>query len=255
MIERVFRALLRLYPRAFRDVYGEEMTRFFVERAARARATGGAPAVARLWVRTIIDVIATATAERVSRSPASVPINGDEPMSSFLHDLRYAARRLRRTPVFSLAAIAILAVGIGLNATVFSLVDATLYRQPPFKNPEQIVHVYQDSDEGSPSSTAFPAYRDIAATTGVFAGVAATSPDGARWDRIDGPRDVAIVFTTASYFPVLGLTPSRGRWFSAEHDRVGAEMAAVVSHRTWRTQMGGDQSVVGSTVQIGRAHV
>ncbi|MEX2152621.1 MAG: ADOP family duplicated permease [Gemmatimonadaceae bacterium] len=245
---RVFRALLRLYPTDFRDVYGGEMTRFFLERLERANATRRPLAVARLWSRTAADIVKTAAAERVSRARGDHPTN--EPMSSFLHDLRYAGRRLRKTPVFTLSAIAILALGIGLNATVFSLVDATLYRPPPFEKPDEIVHIYQHSDEGSPSSTAFPAYLDIAATTGVFAGVSATSSDNARWDRTEGPHTVAIEFTTASYFPMLGLAPSRGRWFAREHDRVGAEMVAVVSHRTWRTQMGADANVLGSSIRL-----
>ena len=119
-------------------------------------------------------------------------------MSAFLQDVRYALRRLGRAPVFSLFAVAILTIGIGLNAAVFALVDALLLRASPFAEPENIVHVYQDSDEGSPASTAFPAYRDMAAMTDVFAGVAATSSEGATWDGPDGPRTVAVEFATAS---------------------------------------------------------
>ena len=95
-------------------------------------------------------------------------------MSLLIQDLKYAARRLHRTPVFSAFAVAILAIGIGLNVTVFAAVDAMLWRSVPFTEPERIVHIYQDSDGGEPTSTAYPAYRDIAALTGVFAGVAAT---------------------------------------------------------------------------------
>ncbi len=247
---RLFRLLLVVYPARFRAEYGAEMTEFFLNRLDRARTSRGRAAVARLWARTAFDIARTAAAEHRSASEHEELTPGDHPMSSFLQDLRYAGRRLRRTPLFTLSAIAILAVGIGLNASVFTLVDAMLLRPPPFENPEEIVHIYQDSDEGSPSSTSFPAYRDMAATPGIFAGVASTSSGSATWEGSDVPREVAIDFTTASYFPVLGLRPHRGRWFDPEHDRVGAEMVAVVSHRTWRTQMGADPEAVGRTIRL-----
>ena len=94
MSDRIFRALLLLYSSDFREAYGDEMTRFFNDRLARARETGGELAAARLWLRTSVDVARTAIAERATRS-APGPTTGDKPMSSFLSDLRYAARRLR----------------------------------------------------------------------------------------------------------------------------------------------------------------
>lgn len=171
-------------------------------------------------------------------------------MSSVLQDVRYAARRLARTPVFSVAAAAILAIGIGLNATVFSLVDATLLRPAPFADLDRLVQVYQDSDGGEPASTSFPAYREMTAYTDVFAAVAATSGGDAVWDTGDAPRRVAVEFATASYFPALGLDAQLGRWFAPEHDRVGAELVAVISHRTWRAQLNSDPAVVGRAVRL-----
>jgi hypothetical protein len=143
----------------------------------------------------------------------------------------------------------ILAIGIGLNATVFNLADTLLYRPGPYANPDRLVHVYQDGDDGVPSSTAFPAYRDIAEYD-VFSGVAASSDDGAVWERSEAPQNVSVTYATASYFPVLGLAPHAGRWFATEHDRVGGEMAAVVSHRTWTPQLGADPAVLGETVRL-----
>src|SRR3954470_21501615 len=154
-------------------------------------------------------------------------------MYGLIQDLRYAARRLGRTPMFSSFAVVILTIGIGLNIAVFSVVDALVLRPAPFAQPETLAHIYQDSDGGSPSTTAYPAYRDIARMTDVFASVSATTPMQANWDTLDGPRQVSIDFATASYFPTLGLRPSRGRWFDAEHDTVGAEQVAVVTYNAW----------------------
>jgi putative ABC transport system permease protein len=248
---RLFRWLLRLYPAAFRDAYGDEMSEFFLARLERARERRGAVGVAAFWSRTVGDVARTAFAEhRTARAHGIRPRRSAAPMSSLLQDLGYAARRLRHTMLFTLSAVAILAVGIGLNATVFSLVDALLLRPPPFSDPESIVHIYQDSDDGDPSSTSFPAYRDMAAMTDVFAAVAATSTAGATWEMADGPQQVAVEYATASYLPVFGLSPQRGRWFSAVHDQVGAEMVAVVSDRTWRARMGADADVIGRTIHL-----
>ncbi|HUG38870.1 MAG TPA: ADOP family duplicated permease [Longimicrobiales bacterium] len=250
---RVFRLLLRFYPPAFRATYGEEMTRFFLARLARARL-GGRTRVARLWARTFADVLRTALAERRARQAPrpepGIPTKGDGMMTSFVHDVRYAFRRLRATPLFSLSAVAILAIGIGLNAAVFNVVDTVLFRPPPFEDPERVVHIYQHGDDGAPSSTSFPAFRDMAAMDHVFAGVAATSSSGATWEAADGPAGASVEYASASYLPVLGLRPSLGRWFDPAHDRVGEEMAAVVSHRTWRTRLGGDPAVVGRVVRL-----
>ena len=227
------------------------MTEYFLDRLALARSRGGRWGVVRLWFRTVGDVAGTAVRER------RVPIDGekdhrkgDARMTTLFQDIRYAARRLRMTPLFTISAIAILALGLGLNAAVFSVVDAMLLRATPFANRDEIVHIYQDSDDGEPSSTSYPAYRDMAELRDVFAGVAATSSANVTWETAGGPVPVAVEFASASYFPVLGLVPHRGRWFEAQHDNVGEEMVAVVSHRTWRTQMGADANVVGRTIRL-----
>ncbi len=171
-------------------------------------------------------------------------------MHALIQDLKFSVRRLSRAPVFALSSIAILAIGIGLNVAVFGLVDAMMLRPAPFADPETLVHLYQDSDSGTPGWTAYPAYLDIAEMAETFSGVAATTSATASWETADGPQDVAVDFATASYFPVLGLAPSRGRWFGAEHDRVGAEMAAVVTDKAWRTRFGADPAVVGRTIRL-----
>ena len=193
---RLFAWLLHVYPGSFREAYGAEMTRFFVAKVSRARTAGGARAVLVLWLQTAADVASTAWAERRSGVRAGDRREGGG-MSMIAQDVRHAARRLGRSPVFTVSAVVILAVGMGLNAAVFNLVDTVLLRPPPFGDPERLVHVYQDSDDGEPSSTAYPAYRDIAAVTDVFARVAATSPDGATWEMGEGPRQVSIEFATS----------------------------------------------------------
>src|ERR1700741_5417574 len=113
-------------------------------------------------------------------------------MLGVIQDLKYAARRLRRTPVFSAFSVAILTIGIGLNIAVFSVFDALVLRPAPYPQAERVVHIYQDAASVEPSSTAFPAYRDMAAMTDVFASVAATTSMTASWDAADGPSPVTV---------------------------------------------------------------
>ena len=257
--ERIFRLLLRLLPPEFRAIYGNEMTEFFLARLALAHRDRGGWSGLRLWYRTVVDMVRTASVERwegvrARGGPESQQImtrdKGMGGMGSWSEDTKYAARRLARTPLFTVAAVAILALGIGVNTAAFTVVDGMLFRPPPFEDPDRLVSVYQDSDDGEPSSTSFPAYLDMAAMTEIFAGAAATSISNATWEAADGPRQVSVEYATASYFPMLGLRPSRGTWFSAEHDLVGAGSFAVVSHRTWQTQMGADPGVLGRTVRL-----
>ena len=240
---RIFDLLLHVYPSWFREAYGEEMRDLFRSRLLRARSTGS---VVRLWVRVASDALRTAieirrTERRSTQRRRKVRTLGKE--------VRHAIRQLVRAPVFALGAVLLLAVGIGANVVVFTLADALLFRPPPFDRPDEVVYVYQDSDDGVPTSSSFPAFRDMSESD-VFAAVAATSSGTASWEGPDGPTEAAIEFTTFRYLEVLGLSTSRGRWFGAEDDIVGSAPVAVVSEATWRTRMGADPGVVGSTVRL-----
>jgi predicted permease len=239
---RVFRGLLLLYPPWFRRAHGEEMTLLFMTRLERTAGWLGRTA---LWGRTFKDAATNAAALR--REDAQ---GGGLRMDTLLQDTRYAVRRLLRAPVFTLGAVALLAIGIGANTTVFTVVDALILRPPPWADPERVVHVYQDSDDGEPSSNSFPATRDMATYGDVFSAVAATTPSTASWEGPDGPEPVATEYTTSSYMSVLGLDVQRGRWFAPEDDVVGGPPVAVVSAAAWHTRLGGDPDVVGRTIRL-----
>ncbi len=161
-----------------------------------------------------------------------------------------ASRRLARSPGFTTAAVVIAAIGIATNVTVFTAVNAFLLKPRPWDGPERVVRIYQDSDDGNPSSTAFPAYRDMVGTGSVFEAVAAVSEAVLGWETDEGTRALAAEFTTASLLDVLGLEPALGRWFEPGHDHVGAGLWAVVGYRAWQAKMGGDPRVVGRTLRL-----
>ena len=142
-------------------------------------------------------------------------------MNAWTQDIRYAARRLMRTPVFTVGALAIMAVAIGANTAAFAVINGMLLTPPPFDRPDEVVSIYQDSDDGEPNSTSYPAYRDMAAGDGIFAAVAATSPDQATLEVGDGTQPAAIEYTTSSMMDVIGRSVSRGRWFDPSMDVPG----------------------------------
>jgi putative ABC transport system permease protein len=237
-----FRRLLLLYPAWFRKQHGEEMTLLFTTRLER---TVGGWGRAALWWRTAKDAVENALA--LHRDDAQ---GGGLFMDTLLQDTRYAVRRLLRSPVFTLGAVTLLAVGIGANTTVFTLVDALILRPPPWTDPDRVVHIYQDSDDGEPSSNSFPATRDMATYDDVFMAAAATTPSTASWEGPDGPLPVAIEYATSGYMRVLGLEVQRGRWFAPEEDVAGGAPVAVVSAAAWRARFGGDPAVVGRTIRL-----
>jgi putative ABC transport system permease protein len=239
-----FRVLLRAYPGWFRDRYDEEMVQLFRARLARC---GGAGDVARLWWGTTGDAVSTAFALR--RRGNRDNGGGGLIVDKLWQDIRYAARHLGRSPVFTLGAVAILAIGIGANTTVFTVVDSLLLRPQPWTNPDEVVFVYQDSDDGEPSSSSYPATRDMAGTD-VFSAVAAITPANVAWEGPDGPQPASIEYTNSIYMKVLGLSVQRGRWFAPEEDVPGAAPVAVITAPTWHARFGGDPDVVGRTISL-----
>jgi predicted permease len=176
-----------------------------------------------------------------------VPITGQ--------DLRHALRRLTTTPGFTVAAIATLALGLGVNSAVLSLAHALFLKPLPLPGASRLVLV-DSTVQGRPPVHSFGFshpdylyYRDRART---FADLAAHYPGAPLHVRTaDGGFEVLGSVVTASYFNVLRLQPALGRFLSEEEDRVpGRDAVAVISHDLWRTRYAGDERVIGSRIRI-----
>jgi len=176
-------------------------------------------------------------------------------MDLFVQDVRYGVRRLAASPLFTVMAVLIIGLGIAANTAVFSAVNAFLLRPLPFADPDRVVHVYQHSDEGQPQSSSFPSYRAIASRSDVFSGAAAFFYTTVNAETDFGMRQSLVEFATSSYFPVLGLSPARGRWIAPQEDAPTAGPVAVVSDHAWRTRFGSDPAIVGRTVRLGGSAV
>jgi predicted permease len=165
-------------------------------------------------------------------------------------DLRYAARTFRRSPGFAVVAIVSLALGIGANVLVFTVVDALVLAPLPIADPERVVFV---QGKGSFVSHSFPAYRDLRDRAEGFEGLVGTRISPMDVDAGTGSSRAWGYLATGNYFDVLGLHPALGRLFHPADDRVpGGSPFAVLSFEYWRSRFAGDPGVVGRTVRINR---
>jgi hypothetical protein len=168
-----------------------------------------------------------------------------------LHDVRFAARTLKREPVLSAATILVLALALGLNVTTFRVMDATLFHGYPLvQDNERLLFV----DERYPTPACCVSYADFEvwrAEANAFQDMAfgifksATVSESA-----DAVRDVYVGATTANTFALLGVPPALGRSFNPSDEVAGADPVVIVSHRYWRSRLAGRADVIGSVVQV-----
>ena len=178
-------------------------------------------------------------------------------------DIRYGLRMLAKKPGFTLIAVLSLALGIGANTAIFSLIDAVMIKSLPVERPEQLV-LFGKGEEmgvtnGFPDSSwdlfSYPFYRQVKDRTDVFSGVAGhMSITWTVHGFVNGGNDIEqmqVQLVTGNYFPVLGVNAGLGRVLTEADDQVvGAHPVAVVSHAWWERRMGGDPSAVGKTITI-----
>ena len=169
-----------------------------------------------------------------------------------LRDLRFAVLLLVKERWYSLVAIAVLSLGIGLNATVFTLVDAVLIRGLPFKDSAQLFMVgsHQRSGEGF-GGVSYPDLLDWRTQSRSFAGFGAFEPSSVSVsDDRSAPQQVRAVYVTANTFSLLGQPMLLGRDFGPDDERPGAASAVIVGYTMWKTRYAEDRGIVGHTVRI-----
>jgi predicted permease len=178
-------------------------------------------------------------------------MSSKRPMDNLVADLRYTVRQLRKSIVFTMIAVATLALGIGANTALFAIVDNVLLRPLPYTDPDRVVMVWEDSSfAGFAKNTPAPgnvaewrrlnhSFVAIAATRGVTASLTVDGP----------PQQVVGRAVSPNFLSVLGVVPQLGRSISDEDDRTGAQVV-MISHRLWQRRYGGDPSIVGRTMTM-----
>jgi putative ABC transport system permease protein len=171
-------------------------------------------------------------------------------------DLAHAVRSLRRRPGYTAAAVISLALGIGANTAVFSLVDALVLRPLPYPEADRLVHIYQARLFGGrflTGAVSAPVLRDWRERAQAFSAMGAFMPGSVNIAGEEGAERVAATLIEPEVFRALAVPPLLGTWFGPQHPSQGADRVAVLSHRLWQDRFGGRQDVVGQTLRVDAA--
>jgi putative ABC transport system permease protein len=182
-------------------------------------------------------------------------------MHSLMQDLRFSLRQIRRSPGFMITAVLTLALGVGANTAIFSLLDQALLRALPVRDPGQLVLLSSpskaweghtsDHGAGAEMSFSYPMYRDLRDRASAFDGLIATAPASVGVTRENASEMADAEVVSGNYFDVLGVPPAEGRLLTAADDAApGANPVAVLSYNYWKTHTGSDAGVVGRTLSI-----
>jgi Acidobacterial duplicated orphan permease len=228
------------------DQYEQSLSRGATEEEAYGTALAGL-AESDLLARELKRV-----ERRVQREPLTLGNERTNFLSDLSQDLRYGLRMLLKNPGFTIIAVIALALGIGANSAIFTVVNAVLLRPLPYKNPERLVMVWEDnSKQGFPRDTPAAAnYVDWRDQNHVFERMAATVEisfnltGAAEPERIDGQR------VSASLFQLLGVEPQLGRTFRPEEDQPGANHVVILSHGLWQRRFGSDPAIIGRAINL-----
>jgi putative ABC transport system permease protein len=171
-------------------------------------------------------------------------------MQTLWQDLRYGARLLIRQPGFALVAVITLALGIGANTAIFSVVNAVLLRPLPYPQPEQLMMLSLTAPVWS-----YPEFEIFRQRNGLFEQVAGFKTQDGSLTGTGNPERVRVGQVSASYFPLLGVQAFAGRTFLAEEDTVGTPPVALVSYEFWQRRFSGDRAFIGQTLAVDKVPV
>jgi putative ABC transport system permease protein len=175
-------------------------------------------------------------------------------LETLWQDLYFGARTLRKNPGFTAVAILTLALGIGANSAIFSVVDAVLLRPLPYRHPEQLVTISESNmpnDVASSNGVAPGNFLDWRNQNTVFEQVGAANLPGFNITGTDRPERVLGAATSAGMLRMLGLQPERGREIEPSDDRPGADPVVMISYSLWQRRFGSDPAIVGGTIRLG----
>src|SRR5207302_220210 len=176
-------------------------------------------------------------------------------MSSTFRDLQYSLRSLRKSPLFLAVAVLSLALGIGANTAIFTLIHQLILQPLPVRNPEQLVMLagrgnHYGGNNGA-DRLSYPMYREIRDKNQVFSGMFCTYPATVSASFQGNTELIGADFVSGNYFPVLGIGAAVGRVFTASDDLIqGGHTLAVLSHGYWRARFGADPRILGKEILV-----
>ena len=260
--ERLYRALLRLYPVAFRHAYGDDLFDAFATRYQRQSTNP-----LRFWTfhlrdfaRSLVREHWDARNKRLNRSSNQderpTHLMKERIMGTLLQDLRYAARSFKRNPVFTAVVVLTLGLGIGLNTAIFSVVRGVLLRPLPYAESDQLMWMWGTFSGGNSASISPPDFLDYRDQNEAFEHLGARRGIGSyALTGFDRPELILGQQISADLLEAFGVAPVLGRSFTREDERGGNNDVVVLSYGFWQRMFGGDRDALTRTLTLeGRVH-
>jgi putative ABC transport system permease protein len=231
MSDRRYHWLLRLLPPSFREDHGTELLLVWREERREAAAEGRREP----WMAAARDTLRVAPREHVATA---------------IRNVRFAIRRLRRAPAFTITAIFTLALGTGATASVFSLFNAVLLRPLPWRSPDTVGLIWPIEPSGERTWLSFPEIEDLQRDLTTVTGVAGFTDVRPTLVANGLGTELQALAVSHNFFALLGTSPVAGRDFTRADDRPGATPVVILSHAFWRAQFAGDPTIVGRSVML-----
>ncbi len=235
--DRIFRMALAVLPSDFRGNYANEMHRVFREQQREAGERDGFAGLIKLWWETLTGLLTTGPREH---------------WEILKQDVFYALRMMRKNFGFTIVAVLTLALGIGANTAIFSVVNAVLLSPLPYPKGRELVILRQQAQKQGVDNLAFSVkeIEDYRAQNGTFSGVAEYHSMTFTLLGRDEPLRVQTGVVSANYFDLFGIKPIQGRTFREDDDKLGAPAVLLVSYEFWKNSLDGDPNIVGKTFRM-----
>ncbi|MEE8584687.1 MAG: ABC transporter permease [Acidobacteriota bacterium] len=254
----IYRNLLRLYPRKFRARYAHEMELSFLDLLEQQKGLMGWPGWWLVWLGALADLLSQSTAQRLRslgrkmthhRKPSVAP-ERKERMETFFSDLRFAVRTLLRRPVFTLTAVITLALGIGANSTIFSVVNGLLLRPFPYADSDRLVRIWSENPSRGWSRTdvSMSDAWEWRRRTSSFEDLAVWDRKSYNWTGGDRPERLAASRVSTNIFDLLGVQPVLGRNFTQQDGQQASQPVAILNDGFWQQRFGARGDVLGESL-------
>ena len=171
-------------------------------------------------------------------------------MTGLAQDIRYALRQLHKSPGFATVTVVTLALGIGANTAIFSVVNAVLLNPLPFRDANRIVSMFEETQNFAKGSISYPNFLDWQRDNHSFEAMAAYRGTDGSITGVGQPENVRAQRVSANFFPILGVNPILGRNFTSEEDRRGASPTALISEGLWKRKFASDRNVIGQRLIV-----
>jgi predicted permease len=228
------------------SIVGDLVEEWSEQRALRGRWRANA----WLWLHALALAPRLRLMARRREAPLTMQRKGDGMIEMLWSDIRFGARMLAKAPAFTAVATLTLALGIGANTAIFSVVNALLVQPLPLPASERLVSLAARNAQGRQVFFSYPAYRELQAMKS-FEGTTAFVPQSVNLTGREEPTRVRGGFVADNFFKVVGLEPALGRGFvPGRDDAEGAELVCILQHETWQGLLGGDPDVLGRTLVL-----